>query len=927
MPPTPEQLARALIDASLAAAGWLVQDRRRLNLHAAAGIALCETDVEGGFADYMLFVDGKAIGVLEAKAAGTHLVGVAEQSELYARAALADFQRWDDPLPFTFESNGEETRFRNMRDPRSRSRFVFGVHRPETLRSWIEQPDTLRARLQRLPPLHTAGMRDCQVRAINGLEKSLARNDPRALVQSATGSGKTWIAVTECYRLIKFAGAHRILFLVDRGNLGRQAKNEFDLWHSPYTQRRFTDEYIVQRLDGISLEPRAKVVISTIQRLYSALTGKPIDDEADERSTYEAGGDTDEPRPVIYNPHLPPESFDLIIIDECHRSIYNLWKGVLDYFDAFQVGLTATPSAHTLGYFNQNLVSSYTHEQAVLDKVNVGYDIYRIRTKLTEKGATVERGNHLEKIERRTRRKRWEKLKDDFTWQGAELDRSVVSDNQVRTVLTHFREALFTRMFPHRSGDWVPKTLIYAKDDAHADRIVDITRDVFGEGNDFCKKITYRSGGKKTAEDLIAEFRTSPQLRIAVTVDMIATGTDIKPLEIVLFLRDVRSSLYYEQMKGRGTRVIDPHELRTVTPDAKAKTYFVLVDAVGVTQSAKSASRPIERAPNVSFEKLLEKVARGNRTDQVLSSLTSRLLRLDALLDPAARERVRARCGLTPADLARPLGESVDPDLHVAEASRGRDGSPLPSASAEPTEAEITAAEARLKEAAVRPFHDPELRALLVELQASAEITVDHLSPDTILDGTGYDEEKARGYIQNFEQFLAENQDRLIALKILYNRPHAKRHLTYDLIRELAQAMEGSQYHLAPAEVWKCYARLHASRVKSADPGEALTNLISLVRFATGQQADLAPFPEQARQRFQAWLQHQESAADKPFTPEQRNFLTVIAEEIGANAALETEDLDHGTLKSRGGLPRALALFGKERLPTLLEALNTALAA
>jgi type I restriction enzyme R subunit len=478
-------------------------------------------------------------------------------------------------------------------------------------------------------------------------------------------------------------------------------------------------------------------------------------------------------------------------------------------------------------------------------------------------------------------------------------------------------------MFPERGGEWIPKTLIYAKDDAHADLIVDKTRDAFGEGNDFCKKITYRAGSKKTAEDLIAEFRTSPQFRVAVTVDMIATGTDIKPLEIVLFLRDVRSAMYYEQMKGRGTRTIDPHELRTVTPDAKAKNRFVLVDAVGVTQSAKSNSRPIERAPNVSFTKLLDKVARGNRTDQVISSLASRLLRLDALLEPADRERVRTKCGLAPADLAKPLGESVDPDRAAAEARRTHQLRE----DEEATTVQMEAAATALKESAVKPFHDPELRQLLVELQASAEITVDHLSPDTILEGTGYDEEKARSYIQNFEQFLAENQDRIIALQILYHQPHAKRHLTYDLIRELAQAMAGSAYHLAPVEVWKCYARLHASRVKSQEPGEALTNLISLVRFATGQQADLAPFPELARERFTLWLQAHETAAGKPFTAEQRNFLSLIAEEIGANAALETGDLDHGTLKSRGGLPRALALFGPDKLPTLLEELNTALAA
>lgn len=439
----------------------------------------------------------------------------------------------------------------------------------------------------------------------------------------------------------------------------------------------------------------------------------------------------------------------------------------------------------------------------------------------------------------------------------------------------------------------------------------------------FCKKITYRSRSKKTADDLIAEFRTSPALRVAVTVDMIATGTDIKPLEVVMFLRDVRSAVYYEQMKGRGTRVIAPHELRTVTPDARAKTHFVLVDAVGVTQSPKAASHPIDRAPNISFEKLMEKVARGNRTDQTLSSLASRLLRLDALLDPADRERIRAQCGQAPAELARPMAESVDPDLQIAEARRANGLS----TDVEPTPAQIEAATTALKEAAAKPFHDPDLRALLVEMQTRSEITVDHLSPDTIIEGTGYDEEKARGYINNFEQFLAEHEDRILALQILYNRPHGKRHLTYDLIRELAQAMAGSAYHLAPAEVWKCYARLHANRVKTLEPGEALTNLISLVRFATGQQTELAPFPEQACQRFQNWLAQHEASTGKPFTPEQRAFLTLIAEEIGANAALAEPDLDHGTLKSRGGLPRALALFGKERLPALIEELNTTLAA
>ncbi len=920
MPDTPESIARRSIDRQLTEAGWTVQDRRSMDLSMPA-VALCETDVQGGFADYMQFVDGKALGVVEAKAAGTPLVGVAEQSEGYARAKLTDFQQWANPLPFTYESNGEEWRFRDLRDPRSRSRDVFGPHEPGTLRDWVQQKDTLRSRLGKLPPLVRAGLRDCQVEAIAGLENSLSRNHPRALIQMATGAGKTFCAVTECYRLIKFAGARRILFLVDRGNLGRQAKREFDGWRSPYTQRLFTEEYIVQHLDGSAMEPRAKVVISTIQRLYSQLVGVPLDPEADERSTFDATGDTDGERVAIYNPALPPESFDLIFVDECHRSIYNEWKKVLDYFDSFFAGLTATPSAHTLAFFNQNLVATYPHERAVLEKVNVGYDIYRIRTKLGEKGATVSRGNHLEKIERKTRKRRWEKLRDDFTWQARELDRSVISKPQVRTVLTHFRDSLFTQLFPQRSGEWVPKTLIFAKDDAHADRIVDLVREVFAEGNEFCKKITYRAGGKKTTDDLIAEFCTSPALRVAVTVDMIATGTDIKPLEILLFLRDVRSALYYEQMKGRGTRTCEPHELRTVTPDAKAKTHFVLVDAVGVTQSPKSATNPLNREASVPFEKLLDKVARGNRTDATFSTLASRLLRLDALLEEKDRTRVTAACGLSLAELAKPLGETADPDRQAALA---REKFALP-ADAEPSVEQLREAAAPQKEAAARPFSRPALRKLIVELQQKAEITVDHLSQDRIVEGTGYDVEKARSYIAEFERFLRENRDRILALQILYGRRQSRRRLTYTLIRDLAAAMESDAAHLAPAEVWKCYARLQPARARALDPGTALTNLISLVRFATGQQQDLTPFPELARARFQTWIGQQEQAKGAAFAPEQRAFLQHLAEEIGANGAIEKRADIEGVVP--GGVARAVSLFGAEPLEKLLAGLNDSLAA
>lgn len=394
-------------------------------------------------------------------------------------------------MPFTYETTGVETNFRDQRDPDSRSRPVFAFHRPEHLVELVQQPDTLRARLKHFPALNTKPLRDCQIAAVTGLEKSLADNRPRALLQMATGSGKTFTACTQAYRLIKHAGAKRILFLVDRGNLGRQTVNEFQQFSTPDDGRKFTDLYNVQMLGPAGIDPVCKVTVSTIQRLYAQLSNNDqFDDEADEHSGYEGAGSTagKEPLPVTYNPRIPIESFDFVIVDECHRSIYNLWKQVIEYFDAFLIGLTATPSKATLGFFNQNLVTEYPHVQAVADGVNVGYDIYRIKTRVSEQGTKLEAGFDYQKRDRLTREKRWAVQDEEETFQKTQLDRSVVVPDQIRTIIQTFREKLFTDLFPGRTGEWVPKTLIFAKDDNHAEDIVNIVREEFGKGNDFCKR-------------------------------------------------------------------------------------------------------------------------------------------------------------------------------------------------------------------------------------------------------------------------------------------------------------------------------------------------------------------------------------------------------------------------------------------------------
>jgi type I restriction enzyme, R subunit len=932
---TPEALARHSIDSQLEAAGWTLQNMAMLNLSASRGVAVREMQSHGGPADYILFVDGKALGIVEAKKEGTTLSAVAEQSARYTAAMKWIPQRWADPLPFTYETTGVETNFRDQRDPDSRSRPVFAFHTPEHLLELVQQPDTLRARLRQFPALNTAPLRECQIDAVTSLEKSLAANRPRALIQMATGSGKTFTAVTQAYRLIKHAGAKRILFLVDRGNLGRQTVNEFQQFTTPDDGRKFTDLYNVQMLGPGGIDDVCKVTVSTIQRLYSQLSGNAtFDDEADEHSGYEAAGATagKDPLEVRYNPKIPIESFDFVIVDECHRSIYNLWRQVIEYFDAFLIGLTATPSKATLGFFDRNLVTEYPYVQAVADGVNVGYDIYRIKTEVSEKGVTVKAGHDYQKRDRLTRAKRWETQEAEETYQKTQLDRSVVVPDQIRTVIRTFREKLFTEIFTDRPArakamgldePWVPKTLIFAKDDSHAEDIVEIVRKEFGKGNDFCKKVTYRASGK--SEDIIKAFRTAPEFRIAVTVDMIATGTDIKPLECLLFLRDVRSQLYFEQMKGRGTRTIDPDALASVTPDAGGKTRFVLVDAVGVTESDKTDSRPMESKPSVAFDKLLLGIAMGARDEATLTTVASRLARLDRMLSQADREEIaKVSGGHSVKQIAAALIKATDPDE-----IKGRALPPGAPTYSEPTPAELKAAAEALAEEAAKPLaSNPALRDLLEAKRRKADVTIDHLTGDTVI-SAGYDEEKARQLVTSWKQFLEDNQDEITALQILYNRPHAKRHLVYEELKTLAEAVARPPYHIAPAEVWKAYEHLE-KRPLTTDPVKTLTNLITLVRHTVDpQKTPLSPFPELVETRYQQWLaQHGER-----FTDAQRHWLDVIKNYVALNGAFATDDqnayLDAWqSVDSDEGVPLAVArkAFGGDP-KDVIEELNSILVA
>lgn len=925
---TPETKARQQIDQKLEAAGWVVQDMKRVNLSAATGVAVREYPTDTGPADYVLFVGGVAHGVIEAKrdSAGENLTVAENQTVRYATANL----KWrdnDKPLRFLFEATGQIIRFTDGADPAPRSREIFHFFKPEALAAWLDQPTTLRRRLaEHMPALPERNLRDCQISAVTGLEKSLAANKPRALVHMATGAGKTFTAITSVYRLLKFGGAKRILFLVDTRNLGKQAHQEFMAYTPPDDGRKFTELYNVQRLASPTIDPSAQVCISTIQRMYAILSGEPIDESAEDVSLNEVQQTDKQTKLVRYNPAVPVETFDFIVIDECHRSIYNLWKQVLDYFDASLIGLTATPDKRTFGFFNENIVAEYTYEESVADGVNVGYDVYEIETEITQKGGAIPAREWVDHRDRQTRKKRWAETEEDIAYSAKALDRSVVNPSEIRQKIQAMKNAVETQIFPARKE--TPKTLIFAKTDSHADDIIQIVREVYGQGNAFCKKVTYRA--EEDADSILSSFRNDYHPRIAVTVDMIATGTDVKPLEVLLFMRDVRSKGYYEQMKGRGVRSLDGDSLKRVSNSADgAKTRFVLIDAVGVEKSLKTESRPLEKKPGVALKDLLQGVALGHRDDDTVLSLANRLVRLAKQLDDKAQARIeKASGGVSVAALGKGLIAALDPDAIVQAALATAKAKGITRAEDTLLPEEIAAARAERVAAACAPFNQPELRDEIENARREREQIIDHINLDQVT-FSGFSEQAeadAQAVIQTFARYLEQHKDEIAGLSFFYQQPYQRRALTFDMIEDLHAHLSKPPLMLTTERLWNAYARVQTSQVKGTDRRRQLTDLVSLVRFALGLEGELKPFTDEVDKRFQAWIFRHNAQRGSAFTPEQTEWLRLMKDHIASSCSISRDDFDYAELADKGGLQKAWGLFGTE-LDSLMDEMNLELVA
>ena len=860
----PEEKARVKIDQMFVDAGWKVVDRDFYTPTLTAA-AIREGLLKGNReADYFLFINGMAVGVLEAKREEVDVSSemVCDQAELYARGVPVCYKAYSRPLPIIYQSNGEETYFRDFREKDGDLILLNRIHSPKEIVKMLGIEDPYAG----LPTLKEKGLRKCQYDAITELEGSFRAGQKRALIVLATGAGKTYTACLAAYRFLAYTPMKRILFLVDRNNLGKQAESGFGMFRLTENGDPFNTIYTVNRLKSAKVPSDSNVVISTIQRLFSLLTGKEIvDNDDDDQDT--ATGEVQ----LTGNISLPPDFFDLIIIDECHRSIYGNWKKVLEYFNTAKlIGLTATPVPETKAFFNNNIVVNYTLEQSIVDGVNVYGRVYRIKTEATENGGAILKGDKLKRETRYTGKVDTVRNEETKNYTREELNRSVFNPTQIKLVLETYRNAVYTEMFtdPQREAnmDYLPKTLIFALNEIHANNIVQIAKEVFGRtDNKFVQKITYSAGD---SNELIRQFRNDKEFRIAVTCTLVATGTDVQPLEVLIFMRDVASEPLYIQMKGRGVRVIGDDQLRNVTPNAYSKDCFFLVDAVGVTESHKTTTSPGgETVETITLKRLLELLTHGNVNDDYLIMIASKLARINKKCSDKQREEFQR------------LAHSGMQEISAAIFNAFEKNTLPPYESIDNPNLE--------RKGLVAPLtHHPEARQYLLILAAGFVETL--IPGEDNLISKGFSQEEAKEVTSAFENYCNKHQDEIEALRMIYNNDGEP--LTYYSLKDLENKLKLANNKFQTSRLWNCYTIVNPNSVKkhsTKEEKEALTNIIQLVRFANHQIETLESLYPSAQQRFNLWY----GQVQRTVTESQIDIIRKIVDYIASNGACTIKDI------------------------------------
>lgn len=879
----PEEKARVWIDRQLEEAGWKVVSRDEFTASMSAA-AVKEGMMKGGLeADYLLFLNGKAVGVVEAKAEHVPLdESVALQAENYAHKPLSWCPIWAKPLPVVYLSNGKDILFENLRAPET-GYIPYRFHTPKEVVRLLG----IKEEFAGLPVLQKRGLRDCQYEAITNLENSFREGHGKALIVLATGAGKTYTACMATYRFLSYTGMKRVLFLVDRNNLGKQAEGEFGTFRLTENGEPFSTIFETVRLKSKDVPENAEVVICTIQRLFSALTGQEmVDDDSDGTEVYE-GPDVELNGEVV----LPKDFFDLVIVDECHRSIYGRWKKVLEYFDSARIiGLTATPVEETMAFFGNNCVENYTLEKSIVDGVNVDCRIYRIKTEVSEYGGLIKKGERVLEYANFTGEQEQILNENPAPYGTAELNRSIINPEQIRTVLRAYKDAIYGDLYPERRSDddavnwrYIPKTLIFAANDMHASDIVEAVREVFPDQADtFVQKITYSAGD---SNELIRSFRNDKDFRVAVTVTLVATGTDVKPLEVLLFMRDVNSEPLFVQMKGRGVRTIGDDVLQTVTPNASSKDLFYIVDAVGVTEHVMNAPGvSVEPGGHKTLRRLLEQIRMGYIPDDNIRLLASFLSRVNHKAKDKHRQKfAEISGGYNLKDLAEKLYfvlefNNLPPFVSAGEPNKER------------------------KDAVEPFFTNTDACGYLCELNAGFKTTL--LEGEDQLISAGFSIEEATKTTEEFEKFVEFNKDEIEALRLIREDQCGK--LSRAMLEDLRDKLFAVNRKFMPAILWNSYRILKPEYVEKFEGREEagiITNIIQLVRYAYHKMEKLQPLTKNVERNFNLWCGQEQ----RTITQDQRELLRSIISYVASNGALTFKEIGRYNIET---LARLVKAFG-----------------
>ena len=881
----PEEKARVKIDKQMRSAGWDIVSRGEYISKTTSAVkeALMQGNTES---DYLLFVDDKAIAVVEAKKEDNPLgPEVEKQADSYAVHPQSWYGLWVDGLiPLVYMANGNKIYFKNMLLPDSDYVELPAMHTPKKMLQIIGKTSEYGA----LPLLEKKGLRDCQYDAEIALENSLKGGEKKNLAVLATGSGKTYLACLASYRLLNYTSVKRVLFLVDRNNLARQTESEFSLFDKTENQQSLSSLYQIKRLKKEN-DIKGDVIISTIQKLFAVLTGQSLaegNEDAEDEITKENEEKYKDGEPAVQlqdKLELPPDYFQFIVVDECHRSIYGKWKAVLDYFkDAKILGLTATPTPEAYAFFNNNIIEQYTYDDSVVDGVNVPARVYRIITDVTAHGGTIDKKSKVVETVRRTGEKETYDAPTDVEYHPLELDRSVVNKDQIRKVLTAYRDSIYSDLYPEREKKWeyIPKTLIFAKDDHHATEIVDMTKEVFGEAFEsgkvpehFVQKITYSSGD---SNGLIRDLRVEKDFRIAVTVTLVATGTDVKPLEVVLFMKDVFSETLYTQMKGRGCRVISDDKIKEVTPNAQTKECYYIVDAVGVTEHDKTIPGPGPNPPTgktMSLEILLEHLSHNELSDENLMLLRNYCASIQRRYEESTLfgrhlDFFISSYGFAPRTIANSINSAFDQGTLVEYTSPSQDNS--------------------MRMALIYALmSNLQARKKLLEMQRG--YFVETQDDDTLL-YAGFSKETARSYIDSFEKYLEDNKDSMEALRIIYNSEDTV--ITHTMLVELRDRLLAESSLYSAYHIWQNYKILDdegsVDELDSKENVNALTNLIQIVRYAYKKNLKLTSLLNGYTQKFSLYCGQQQRVLSEA----QKGIMKQIADYIIGDGAITPAELN-----------------------------------